>query len=146
MPRNIKQKIFSKLQKLDEYIEYLQKLTKDTKNNKKKFLDDFYLFGTTERYLQLSIQIIIDTVKIIVIEENLEKPDDNQELISVLYNQKIISSKLASKLDGIVGFRNILVHEYGKIDKNIVYQYLHSNTKDFILFKKEILKYINKNS
>lgn len=143
MPRNIQQKIFSKLQKMDEYIEYLQQLSKESKN-KKKFLSDFYLFGATERYLQLSIQIIIDIVKIIVIEENLKKPDDNQELISVLFNKKIISSKLAKKLDGIVGFRNILVHEYTKIDKNIVYQYLHKNINDFVLFKKEILKYIYK--
>jgi len=94
--------------------------------------------------LQLSIQIIIDIVKIIVIEENFEKPDDNQELVSVLFNKKIISAKLARKLDGVVGFRNILVHEYGKIDKNIVYQYLHKNTSDFTLFKREMLKYLNK--
>jgi uncharacterized protein YutE (UPF0331/DUF86 family) len=48
---------------------------------------------------------------------------------------------LAERLDGIVGFRNILVHEYGKIDRERVYQYLQERIGDFEKFKEEILKY-----
>ncbi|TSA44659.1 DUF86 domain-containing protein [bacterium] len=79
-----------------------------------------------------------------IIEENLEKPEENQEAVSILYNQKIIPPKLAEKLDGIVGFRNILVHEYGKIDREKVYSYLQNRVDDIADFKKAILKYLKK--
>ena len=63
-------------------------------------------------------------MQMIIIEMDFEKPEDNQETVSLLYNKKVISENLAGRLDGIVGFRNILVHEYGKIDKAKVYKHL----------------------
>lgn len=142
MTKITNQQIFNKVQSIGEYISYLDELSKETKNEKNKFLSDFHFFGAAERYLQLSIQVIMDIVQMIIIEEGLERPEDNQEAISLLFNKKIISESLASRLDGIVGFRNILVHEYGKIDKNLVYEYLQERVKDLKDFKKEILRYL----
>lgn len=144
MTKIVNLQIFKKIQNIDEYIKYLKNLAKETKDDRKLFLTDFHIFGSVERYLQLSIQIIMDVVQMIIIEEGLERPDDNQEAISLLFNQKIISKNLTERLDGIVGFRNILVHEYGKIDKNLVYEYLQERIKDLADFKKEVLKYLQK--
>jgi len=141
MTQDTKQKIFEKLQLLDGYFSYLEKLKNEIKNEK-EFLKDFHFFGLAERYLQLSIQVIIDILDLIIIEEALEKPENRQEQVSLVFNQGIISEDLASRLDGIVGFRNILVHEYGKIDRKRVYQYLMEKTNDFQIFKKEILKWL----
>lgn len=139
-----KEKIIEKLRLMKEYAAYLKTLAEETKKDRLKFKDDFHLFGPAERYLQLSIQAIIDTVQLVVIDEGLEKPDENQEAIVFLFEKKIISSDLAEKLDGIVGFRNILVHEYGKIDKERVYDYLQEKIGDLEQFQKEILKYCKK--
>jgi uncharacterized protein YutE (UPF0331/DUF86 family) len=139
-----KQQIINKLENLDEYIGYLDKLKKITKNDRKKFLSDFQIFGSAERYLQLSIQAMIDAMQMIIIEKGFKKPDENQETVSLLYNEKVISEKLAGRLDGIVGFRNILVHEYGKIDKAKIYKYLQEEIGDFKDFRKEIIKYLKK--
>jgi uncharacterized protein YutE (UPF0331/DUF86 family) len=144
MTKTIKKQFFDKIQNLDEYISYLDKISKETKNNQALFLSDFHFFGTTERYLQLSIQTMMDLVQMLIIEEGLERPEENQEAISLLYNHKIISKKLAENLDGIVGFRNILVHEYGKIDKEKVYYYLQEKIVDIKNFRKEILKFLKK--
>lgn len=139
-----KEKIIGKLQMMREYVSYLKKLAEETKGDKLKFASDFHVFGLAERYLQLSIQVIIDTVQLVIIDEDLEKPDENQEAIALLFEKKIISAELAEKLDGIVGFRNILVHEYGKIDKGRVYDYLQERIGDLEQFQKEILKYCRK--
>ena len=144
MTKTIKKQFFDKIQNLDEYIGYLDKISKETAKNKSLFLSDFHFFGTTERYLQLSIQTIMDLVQMLIIEEGLERPEENQEAISLLYANKIISKKLAANLDGIVGFRNILVHEYGKIDKEKVYHYLQEKIVDIKNFRKEILKFLKK--
>jgi uncharacterized protein YutE (UPF0331/DUF86 family) len=81
---------------------------------------------------------------LIVIEEDLERPDSRMEEISLLYNSGIISEKMARKLEEIVKFRNILVHEYGEIDERKVYKNLFSKTRDLEEFKKEILKWIKR--
>jgi len=99
-----------------------------------------------ERYLQLSCQVLLDTLNLVIIEEAWEKPEDNQEAVSILFGKKIISENLASSLEGIAGFRNILVHEYGKIDRRRVYQYLLEKLELFQVFKKEILNWLKNKS
>jgi len=138
-----RQKIFEKLQQLDEYLVNLWELKKEIKSQE-NFLKDFHLYGLAERYLQLSCQVIIDTLNLVIIEEEIEKPENNQEAVSILFNKKIISENLASRLEGIAGFRNILVHEYGKIDRGKVYHYLLEKLEDFKIFKKEILNWLKR--
>lgn len=136
-----KNKIFEKLSLLDEYLNYLKEIQKV---NKKSFLNDYHFHGLAERYLQLSIQILIDLGQLIITEKQLSRPAEPQEIFSVLFNNKILSEALVNQLTGIVGFRNILVHEYGKIDREKVYEYLKNNLEIFKQYKKEILKFIKK--
>ena len=134
-------KIISKLQKLDEYIKYLKEMQSV---NKHKFTEDYHFFGLAERYLQLSIEILLDIGKLLVIIKGLKKPEENQEIFSALRDEKIVSEKLADNLMGIANFRNILVHDYEKIDREIVYEKLQNNLSDIEDFKKEIAGYVNK--
>lgn len=144
MTNIIRNQILDKFQNVDEYIGYLNQLAGETKNSKERFLTDFHLFGLAERYLQLTIQVLIDIVQLVIIEQDLKRPENNQEAISLLYNEKIISEDISSRLDGIVGFRNILVHEYGRVDKEKVFEYLQEKIGDFEDFKKEVLEYLRK--
>jgi uncharacterized protein YutE (UPF0331/DUF86 family) len=136
-----KNKILEKLSNLNEYIKYLDQIKKESKNEK-MFLNDFYLFGNAERFLQLSIQSIIDIIHLIIVEKNLERPNDNYEAISILFSKKILSKKSATILNLMVGLRNILVHEYGKIDRKNIYLILTKNLDDIKRIKKEIISSI----
>lgn len=134
-----REKIIAKFSQLDEYLGYLKDIQKV---NKTSFLSDYHFFGLAERYLQLAIQMLIDVGQMIIIEGGLPKAPEPQEIFSILFNHKIISGELANKLTGIVGFRNILVHEYEDIDREEVYKYLQGRLDTFTLFKKEILRKI----
>jgi len=138
-----KQKVFEKLEGFREYLGYLSQLRKES-GNKKAFASDFHLFGNTERYLQLSVQVIIDIVHLLIIDLNLKRPEDNYEAISMLYGKKIISERLADKLTKMVGLWNILVHEYGKIDRTRIYQILTTQLEDLEEFQKQIISYLKK--
>lgn len=142
MSKALYNKIIIKLERLDEYVGYLKDIQKV---NKKSFLSDYHFYGLAERYLQLTIEIVIDIGKLIIVSENLKRPEDNSDIISVLYDAKILSKGSGGKLVGIVNFRNILVHDYEKIDREIVYLKLQKNLGDFSLFKKDVVKYIKKN-
>lgn len=141
MSKEAYNKIISKLQKLDEYVNYLREMQKVNKN---QFVEDYHFFGLAERYLQLSIEVLLDVGKLLIVIKGLKRPEENQEIFSALCDKKIISEKLAGNLIGIANFRNILVHDYEKIDREIVYGKLQNNIIDFENFKKETLDYVSK--
>src|SRR3989344_4065725 len=94
-------KILEKLENFNEYLGYLRQLQKEAKNEK-IFVSDFHLFGNTERYLQLCIQIIIDIAHLIIIDLGLKRPEDNYEAISILFERRIISDSSAKNLTKMV--------------------------------------------
>ena len=49
---------------------------------------------------------------------------------------------MKNKLINMKGLRNILVHRYGEVEDEIVFENLSENLGDFEKFKEEILKYI----
>ena len=136
-----RQKIFEKLEKLKEYLGYLNKLREEIKS-KEEFVSDFHLYGSVERYLQLSVQTVIDINHLLIVDLELKRPQDNYEAVSALYEKEIISEKLAQKITRMVGLRNILVHEYGKIDREKVFDVLQENLTDLEDFQKAVLNYI----
>lgn len=138
-----RQKILAKMEKLHEYLGYLRALRKETRSQK-VFLSDFHLFGNTERYLQLSIQAIVDITHLLILELGLKRPEDNYEAISLLRSQKIISSVLAHILTKMIGLRNILVHEYEQVDERKIYRVLKERLEDFEQFNQEIKKHLKR--
>ena len=137
MSKTTRDKILSKLARLAEYVSYLKRISK---YSKKRFVSDFQIFGLAERYLQLAIEVVLDVSKLLIIDFKLRKPESNQDLFDVLLEAKVISPTLHKRLFGIGGFRNILVHDYEKIDREIVYKNLKQNIGDFGLFHKSVIR------
>lgn len=65
-------------------------------------------------------------------------------MFRVLHDKRVISEKLYNKLAGVSGFRNVLIHEYEKIDRARVYEYLQHDTHQFKEFKRQVLKFVGK--
>lgn len=132
-------KIIAKMQALDEYLNYLTELKKI---EKRTFLNDFHVFGLVEHYLHLSIEAVLDIAKLIIIAYRFPRPEEPQDALRILHDQKIISGKLYNELSGIAGFRNVLIHEYEKVNRQIVFVYLHHNLNQFKDFKRQILRFL----
>lgn len=137
------QKLKEKRENLDEYFKYLLILQKEIKN-KEDFVSDFRLFGNTERYLQLSIQCVLDITHLLVLAIGLERPQNNYEGLDLLTDRHILSEKTGENLKKMVGLRNLLVHEYGKVDKEQIYHILKNDIGDIELFKKEVFEYLER--
>ncbi len=69
---------------------------------------------------------------------------EEEDIITILEKKKILSDKLISKVRGMKGFRNILVHKYGEIDDHRAYASLKEELKDFGLFEKEVKQSLKK--
>ncbi len=58
-------------------------------------------------------------------------PDDDSSMIDNLYNNGIISIGIRNLMKNMKGFRNIIVHRYGKIDDTLAYTFIKENINDF---------------
>lgn len=87
-----------------------------------------------------SIQIIIDLACHIVAEKNLGTPKNYSDCISLLISNNFIKDDLGKNLINMVGLRNLLVHDYGIIDVNRLFEYLNylGDMSDFVYAIKDI--------
>jgi len=111
---------------LDDYQNYTASELADS--NEKR--------GALERYLYLAIQSAIDLAEAIVSYKNWRKPETLGETFSVLAENRLISNDLADKLIRMVGFRNIIAHDYEKINYEIVLDVLQNRLSDIEGFLK----------
>src|SRR3989339_782925 len=74
-------------------------------------------------------------------EKNLKQPEYEKQVFDILFNNKIISQELSLKLQDAKGMRNIIAHEYGKVDDELIF---HSLTEELIIDSYEFIKQIEK--
>jgi uncharacterized protein YutE (UPF0331/DUF86 family) len=104
------------------------------------YLKDWDLQHIVERAFQKAIQGCIDIGARIVSKKSYRKATDYHDIFNILFEKNIISESLRKKLSEMVGFRNVLVHEYRVIDNKEVYRHLQENLDIFRDFISIVLK------
>lgn len=129
-----------KINQLKQYIKALRAL--QAKVDRKKFFSEEAVRRIIERYLQLAIEAVLDIADQIIAEECLKKPEEYRQSILFLGEAKILPKGFAFKFSAAAGFRNILVHDYLKIDNDKVFQHFKKDAGDIEKFIKYILQYL----
>ncbi|MEA4825342.1 MAG: DUF86 domain-containing protein [Clostridium sp.] len=131
--------VISRVDKLKEYLGYLKSIKQ---YSKEEYINNPMIYGSSERFLHLAIECVIDIGNHVISDMRYRKPENNRDIFEVLYENKLINEKLKINLCNMAGFRNILVHDYLKIDREIVYEVILNNLKDIEKFIKVIVEYI----
>ncbi len=130
--RDMDKVINSRISKLRQYLKILKDLSIEKKED---FVSDYRIYGLAERYLQLSIECVLDIGNHLISKMELKKPDTYHEILLILGENNILPEDFAKKIGKMAGFRNILIHNYMDVDREIVYEHLQ---EDFLDFKKYI--------
>ena len=124
------------LEQLEEHLLTIERMSFSLE----ELMADIDIQHLIERRLQLAIETCIDIASHIAAEKKLPGREKASDVFLLLGKYKIIESKLAENLAKAVGFRNILIHEYAKIDNQLVYRYYQDDLEDLRRFGKEISK------
>lgn len=143
MTKDIADVIKRKLRELEQNLIYLKQISYDINSGNLK--SDMIRYWGIERGIQISIECILDIANIIISVSDNEKPDTYREIMLMLSTLGIVSDKFSKKLANMVGFRNILVHDYTKIDPDIILNILKSDIDDFIKYTIEVTKWMKNN-
>ncbi len=82
------------------------------------------------------VQGCLDLGNHVIAVKGLESPERYEEILAVLRRNNIISENLASSLQGMGSFRNLIAHGYFKIDLEKLFGYLKK--------LKDVRKYLGK--
>jgi uncharacterized protein YutE (UPF0331/DUF86 family) len=80
--------------------------------------------------LQRAVQAAIDLATHIVASEGLGLSDTIKGNFKLLQDAGMVNKEIARKMEAMVGFRNIAIHDYEAIDKEVLKSILSGNLKD----------------
>ncbi len=80
--------------------------------------------------LQLAIQGCVDIGSHIIADEGWGIAGSFSEIFYILQEKKVLGPVLTDKIIAMVGFRNLLVHEYETIRFDLVYDILQTHLSD----------------
>ena len=112
--------------------------------------DEFIRLGLVKdgmyKQLEYAIENVFDICAILNTDLRLGIPSDDSSLIDHLVRKGILDEQIREKLSGMKGFRNILVHRYGRIDDTLAYSLLTERIDDFEEFSGVIVAFLKKNA
>ncbi|APM39264.1 type VII toxin-antitoxin system HepT family RNase toxin [Clostridium kluyveri] len=131
--------VISRINQLNEYVNILKTIKK---YDKETYIKDPLIYGAAERFLHLSIECILDIGNHVISDMGYRKPENNRDIFLVLYENNILDEKIKINLCNMASFRNILVHDYIKLDRELVYGIINNDLKDIEEFVKIIIEYV----
>jgi uncharacterized protein YutE (UPF0331/DUF86 family) len=126
------------LAKLDEMDGYLRELRSIAPGHFEAYL----AVGkkrACERLVQVAVEAALDVCALLVAGMRLGLPGEEDDLFDKLVRGKGISTSMADTLRRMKGLRNLLVHEYGRVNDRIVFEVVSQRLGDFEAFKREVL-------
>ena len=130
-----------KLAALQQYYQELKELENITHN---EYCSNNLYKRSTERLIQLIVEAATDINNILL--KTLDKgisPDYFSSFIK-LAEAGVITMDFALEIAPSTGLRNIIVHEYQRIDDSLVYNSIKTTLKYYLLYMKLIDDYINR--
>ncbi len=130
-------RIADRLEALRRYTGYLKEYRRASLPH---LVKDHTLQGAVCHYMQLAVECMMDVGEMFISQMDLRKPQDGRDIFEILSEGKVLPKKFAYRIAPIAGFRNILVHEYLKVDMSIVHDRLQKDLKDFDTFARYVAK------
>lgn len=116
--------------RLDRMKSHLKVLRQLRDTDRSSFVADPITYGAAERFLQLSIESINDIGAHIVAEMGLGPVDRYRDIASAFADRGWVDEDQRETWLKMIGFRNILVHDYLEIDRHLVYDVLQDHLND----------------
>ena len=86
----------------------------------------------------------IDLANMLIRRRLLGIPNESRESFGILSREKAIPVELGERLQKMVGFRNIAVHQYRDVDMDILETVISRHLDDLLTFAQTILAQMNR--
>lgn len=126
------------INKFDSIQRCINRIKEEYDNNPENFNDYRKMDGIVLN-LQRACECVTDIAMYILSTRKLGIPQTKREAFELLEKNKIISSQMCKNMKGMIGFRNIAIHDYKQIDKDILQDVIENHLIDLTEFAKQML-------
>ncbi len=136
--------IVERVQRLLSYVNELRALQDEV--TFEIYQQDKFKRKFIERTLHTALEACLDIGNRLISAMGLRQPEDNRDVFAVLTEAGILPAERLDVFQRMAGFRNILVHEYAKLDDAAVYGVFQRRLDDFIAFAEAVLRHVETES
>lgn len=123
-------------EKKKEVEQYLCELEQVMTDDFKEYSEDLEKRLACERALEKIIESIADLAKLVINEKGISVPLERKKTFFLLAEEGLISAKLAERLSNAYGMRSFLIHQYGVINDEIIFDAIQNkifkDVRDFL--------------
>lgn len=128
--------------KLTELAEYVDQVSEYRHLTAERYRTDWKTQRIVERTLQMAIETCVDVASHVLADRGLRVPSTYAETFEILTQAGLLSPDVGRVMVDMAGFRNVIVHEYARIDADLVIQVLRERLGDFRRFEAEALGWL----
>lgn len=132
--------IETKISHIKKYLNLLERYKKYAREEIEQNPD---IKGALEHYIYLATQATLDLGEAIIALKEFRRPGTYSEVFYILDEEEFISKDLSEKLVNMTRFRNIIAHDYEKVDFGILYDALQNRLSDIDKFLKVVKEKLN---
>jgi uncharacterized protein YutE (UPF0331/DUF86 family) len=118
--------VFEKINRIQNCMQRIYKTVEGDLSR----LDGYDVQDIVTLNLQRAVQLTIDLAAHVVRSESLGMPRSLKENFQLLYQNGMIDNALKEKMEHMVGFRNIAVHDYESINPDILKSLVKKHLQD----------------
>ena len=131
--------VINKIQSIQRCV---QRARDELKADPEKFETDFTRQDAAILNVLRACEQVIDLANHVIKSHKMGIPSTSGQSFDLLREQKVIDVELAGKLKIMTGFRNTIIHEYQRINLDMVKAVIASGLDDLISFGDRILAYL----
>ena len=136
-------RIKERISELEQFISDLESIVPTDFG---EYKTDVKTRAACERFFEKIVEGLVDLAFLVIKEKGLKTPEEDKEAFDILAGARIISPKSGIGLKQARGMRNILAHDYGRIDDSLVFESLSTEIiRDATAFLAAIKKHGGKN-
>jgi uncharacterized protein YutE (UPF0331/DUF86 family) len=120
-----------RLARLEDYVRLLDGLRGRT-------FDDPYARLTLERAFHLAAEAALDVGEMLIARRGWTKPATYRDVVRVLGDEGVLPAEFADRFAGMASLRNLLVHDYTRIDHTRLAALLH-RLDDFRTYARHVV-------
>lgn len=121
------EKLSSRLSALEGYLTELRSFRDTTRE---EFVREPALHHLAERFLHLACECVLDIAHHLISDQGYRQATSYRSAIEILAEEHLLSEDLSARLQGWMGFRNVLVHFYMDIDHGKSYEAIQEDLGD----------------
>lgn len=129
--------------RLDQIRVSVNRLSRLAKLTREEFIADSDAFAVAEHHLRRGLEAVLDIGRHIIAKKGLGKPEDYSGVLTLLGRHGVIPDSFATRIRGIAGYRNRLVHLYAEVTPAEIYDLINTRLDDFAEFSRLILDYLD---